>query len=107
MKIDARKPTTTAPSSKSARRYQYVRLNYKVADTKPRASNATAVTIKIKTLGGTTKKTISLGKRYVNKTQSYRFRCTLPKRTYRFYVYATDGAGNKQAKVGSNRLVVR
>lgn len=27
--------------------------------------------------------------------------------TYRFFVYATDVAGNAQAKTGSNRLVVR
>jgi hypothetical protein len=106
VRIDTRKPTTTAPSSTSVTRYQYVRLSYKVADTKPCASQAT-VTIKIKTLGGVTKKTIRLGKQSVNKLQSYRFKCTLSKRTYRFYVYATDGAGNVQAKVGSNRLVVR
>lgn len=106
VRIDTRKPTTTAPSSTSVRRYQYVRLNYKIADVMPCASQAT-VTIKIKTLEGATKKTIKLGKRSVNTLQSYRFKCTLPKRTYRFYVYATDGAGNLQAKVGSNRLVVR
>lgn len=27
--------------------------------------------------------------------------------TYRFYVYATDTAGNTQAKVASNKLVVK
>ena len=27
--------------------------------------------------------------------------------TYRFYVYATDAAGNVQARVAANRLVVR
>ena len=27
--------------------------------------------------------------------------------THRFYVYATDAAGNAQAKVATNKLVVR
>ena len=35
------------------------------------------------------------------------FRCTLAKRTYRYYVYATDVAGNRQNKVAGNRLTVR
>ena len=106
VKIDTRRPTTKAPRRNSVRRYRYVRLFYRVADAKPCAGKV-KVTIKIKTLRGVTKKTLRLGQRYVNKLQSYRFRCTLPRRTYRFYVYATDGAGNKQARVGSNRLVVR
>jgi hypothetical protein len=65
------------------------------------------VTIKIKTLGGTTKKTIKLGLRTVGTLQSYRFKCTLAKRTYRFYVYATDAAGNTQSVLGRNYLYVR
>lgn len=105
--LDTVKPTTKAPRRASVRRYGYVRLYYQVVDPLPCASKASAVTIKIKTLGGVTKKTLKLGKQYVNRLKYKRFRCTLPKRTYRFYVYATDGAGNKQRKVGSNRLVVR
>ena len=35
------------------------------------------------------------------------FRCKLARGKYRFYVYATDPAGNKQVKVASNRLTVR
>jgi hypothetical protein len=36
-----------------------------------------------------------------------RFDCTLARGTYRFTVYATDLAGNTQAKAASNRLVVK
>jgi hypothetical protein len=105
--LDTVKPTTEAPRSVSVRRYQYVRLYYKVVDPQLCATKATAVTIKIKTLGGVTKKTLKLGARSVNTLLSYRFKCSLAKKTYKFYVYATDGAGNTQAKVGWNRLVVR
>lgn len=106
VRIDTRRPTTKAPSKASVRRYQYVRLYYKVVDTAPNAGTAT-VTIKIKTLGGATKKTIKLGAKAVNKSLSYRFKCTLAKRTYRFYVYATDPAGNTQSKIGRNYLYVK
>jgi hypothetical protein len=34
-------------------------------------------------------------------------RVRLPRGTYRWYIYATDLAGNKQVRVGSNRLIVR
>lgn len=104
--LDTHRPTTRALYKASVRRYGYVRLYFKVADSAPCAAKAT-VTIRIKTLGGVTRKTIELGKRYVNRLQSYRFRCTLAKRTYRYYVYATDAAGNTQRSVGRNYLVVK
>jgi C1A family cysteine protease len=104
--LDSQRPTTKAPRKASVRRYQYVRLYYKVLDAVPSAAKAT-VTIKIKTLGGTTKKTLRLGQRYVNSLRSYRFRCSLAKRTYRYWVYATDAAGNRQATIGRNYLYVK
>lgn len=104
--LDSQRPTTKAPRRTSVRRYQYVRLYYKVLDAAPCAAKAT-VTIKLKTLGGTTKKTLRLGQRYVNSLRSYRFRCSLAKRTYRYWVYATDAAGNRQATLGRNYLYVK
>ena len=85
---------------------RYVRLYYKVSDLAPNSGKAT-VTIKIKTLRNVTKKTLRLGSRAVNKTLSYRFRCGLARGTYRYYVYATDSAGNIQATLGRNYLYVR
>jgi hypothetical protein len=35
------------------------------------------------------------------------WRATLPRGTYKLWVYATDQAGNGQAGAGSARLVVR
>jgi hypothetical protein len=104
--LDTVRPATKAPYKRTVRQNDYIRLYYKVTDTPPCAAKAT-VTIKIKTLGGTTKKTIKLGLRTVGTLQSYRFKCTLAKRTYRFYVYATDAAGNTQSVLGRNYLYVR
>ena len=39
--------------------------------------------------------------------QTWRFRCALPRGTYRFFVYAVDVAGNQQGNVASNTLKVR
>jgi C1A family cysteine protease len=104
--VDTVRPTTKAPYKASVRRYQYVRLYYKVFDALPCAAKAT-VTIKIKTLGGSTKKTLKLGQRSVNKLLSYRFKCSLAKRTYRYWVYTTDAAGNTQSVIGKNYLYVK
>ena len=104
--IDTQRPVTKAPYAASVLRYRYVTLRYRVNDPLPGSGKA-KVTIKVRTLSGRTVKTLSLGLRRVNATLSYRFRCTLPRRTYRFVVYATDLAGNTQARKGVNRLVVR
>lgn len=65
------------------------------------------MTIKVKTLSGRVVKTIKPGKKAVNTLLRARFTCSLKKGTYRFYVYATDLAGNTQGSVGRNKLVVR
>ena len=63
--------------------------------------------IKIRNGRGAVVKTLALGAKPVNAVASAWFRCSLPKGTYRFYVYATDKAGNPQAIVGYNKLTVR
>jgi hypothetical protein len=83
-----------------------VTLEFKVLDAKPTSGKATVI-LKIKTLKGKSVKTFTLKNRTVNSLQAYRFRCTLKKGTYRFYVYATDAAGNKQSTVGSRSLIVK
>ena len=104
--LDTQRPVTKATRKAGVRRYAYARLYYKVLDPLPCATKAT-VTIKIKTLGGTPVKTLRLGLRTVNSLRSYSFKCSLPKRTYRYWVYATDAAGNTQSSIGRNYLVVR
>ncbi len=108
VELDTRKPITKAPSSASARRGRTATLKYRANDLPPNGGTAT-VTIKVKTLHGTLKKTLRCGVKAVNTTLTVRFKVPLTWKagTYRFFVYAIDAAGNAQAKVGSNRLVVR
>lgn len=106
VKIDTRQPLTSAPSAAKVRRGFWASLRYRVDDQRPCANKAT-VTLKVATLGGKVVKVLRLGQRPVNRLLSYRFRCTLANKTYRFRVYATDAAGNKQALAGGNKLTVR
>ena len=106
VRIDTRRPTTKAPRKAGVRQAGTSACTTRSLDPLPCATKAT-VTIKIKTLGGTPVKTLRLGLRTVNSLRSYSFKCTLPKRTYRYWVYATDAAGNTQSSVGRNYLVVR
>ena len=63
--------------------------------------------ITIKTSGGRVVRTLTLGSKPVSAPLTAKFRCNLRKGTYRFFVSATDSAGNTQMNVASNRLVVR
>ena len=111
IKIDTRRPTVKAPKATNARRGATATLRYAVADTKPCAGKAT-VTIKVRAGNGKGKlvKTLKLGTRPA-KGALQNAKLKVPKKwkrgTYRFYVYATDAAGNVQVRVAANRLVVR
>jgi len=104
--VDTKKPTTSAPSAASVVKGHTATLKYKVTDAAPNGGKATVV-IKVKSRGGKVVKTIRAGQVAVNKTLSAKFGCRLAKGTYRFYVYATDMAGNGPAKIGSNKLTVK
>ena len=106
VRIDTRKPRTLAPNPVSVRRYATVALKYGVVDATPNGGTA-AVSIKILNGRGAVVKTLALGAKPVNAVASAWFRCSLPKGTYRYYVYATDKAGNPQTIVGNNKLTVR
>lgn len=106
VRIDTQRPKPRTPVAKSVRRGSWVSLPYSIADARPGSPTAT-VTIRIKTLGGSTVKQVLLRDRKVNTSLAYRFRCTLAKKTYKFWVYARDAAGNTQLKAASNRLTVR
>ncbi len=63
------------------------------------------VTIRIKTLAGRTVG-VHTATQATNAALQSRFRCGMPKETYRVFVYAREPAGNAQTEVGSNVLVV-
>jgi hypothetical protein len=106
VRIDTLRPRTKAASAPAVRRNRYATLKYSVNDGAASAGLA-VVTIKVKTLSGRTVRTLSLGTRLTGRTYSAKVKCTWAPRTYRYYVYATDPAGNKVLRPGSNKLVVR
>lgn len=101
--LDTTPPVTKAPYPAAVTKGHRATLKYRVNDAAPKVT----VTIKIKTLAGTTVKTLSLGKRATNKVLATSFVCNLAAKTYRFWVYATDPAGNVATSVGNNKLVVK
>jgi hypothetical protein len=103
--VDSVKPVTSA-TSVSVRKGANATLKYKVSDAEPNKGTAT-VQIKIKNSKGKVVKTIKAGVKSVNVAQTAKFRCTLAKGAYKYYVYATDAAGNPQSKIGSAKLTVK
>jgi photosystem II stability/assembly factor-like uncharacterized protein len=106
--IDTVKPSTRAPSAATAARGRTATLRYRVVDAEPNYGFAKAM-IKVKTRAGKVVKTMKAVWKPVNTPLTWKF--TVPRTwkrgTYRFYLYATDRAGNTQANVASNRLIVK
>ena len=98
-------PTTTAAAA-SVVRGRTATLKYKVSDVEPTKGTA-AVSIKIKNTRGKVVKTITAASVAVNAQLTAKFRCTLAKGAYKYFVYATDASGNAQSTVGSARLTVK
>jgi len=105
--IDTVKPTAKAPYAASARRGTTATLKYKVVDPLPNGGTA-KVTIKVWNKAGKVVKTLKPVVKPVNTALTRKFTVPLTWKagTYRFYVYATDKAGNV-APVVSNKLIVR
>ena len=87
------KPTVLAPSTSSVVKGKKATLKYQVNDPAPNLGAATAL-IKIKNSAGKVVKTLKPGPVGVNALQKASFICKLAKGKYKFYVKATDGAGN-------------
>ena len=106
VKIDTRGPQTLAPRPCIVRRGFWPALSYRADDLlSPKAE----ITIRISDARGHTRHLIALGWQRTNQTHMTGmlvWRCRLPRGSYRYTVLARDLAGNKQSKVGSNRLIV-
>jgi hypothetical protein len=107
--FDSQKPTTEAPYSATGRRGRTATLRYRVTDAEPNGGTGGEVTIKIRNRARKVVKT--LGPVAAPLNADWRSKVAVPRRwkpgTYRFYIYATDSVGNKQANVASNKLIVR
>lgn len=99
-------PIAVAPSAAKVVKGKKATLKYQVNDAVPNLGTATAV-IKIKNKAGKVVKTLKPGSKAVNVLQKATFTCKLAKGTYKFYVTATDAAGNKASKTAVNKLTVR
>jgi hypothetical protein len=104
--LDTVGPATQGLAAASVTKGKTATLKYQVNDAAPSAGNAKVV-IKVKTGAGKVVKTLNLGSRPVNAAQSAKFKCLLAKGKYKFFVYATDAAGNVQTTIGSNKLTVK
>ena len=103
--LDTVSPKCYATARASCYRNHYVSLKYRVDDP---TSPLVKIKIRIKTKGGHTVKTLvsSLAKP-ANLAATWRFKCTLKKGSYLYWVYATDLSGNTQSRIGKNGLTVK
>jgi len=113
--VDNTKPKTYAPKKSVVRRGKIAKLYWKVADSLSSKAKVSLVIKKkaVKKIRGKkrvylkTYKTIRLGLTAINKLKVKRIRIRLKRGKYRYYVLATDRAGNTQARVASNWLIVK
>jgi len=106
VKIDTRGPVTTAPRPSTVVRGFWPALSYRAQDALSRKAE---ISIRISDAGGRTRHVVHLGWQRTKQTHvtgMLVWRCRLPIGTYRYTVLATDLAGNRESKVGSNRLIV-
>ncbi len=102
VRVDTGRPATHALSKARVRKGRRAILRFSATDVTPRA----AFTVRVYR-GRKPVKTIHVGRRATNTPQKYSWACRLARGTYTWKVYATDLAGNRQGRIGSQRLVVR
>ena len=104
--IDTTQPGTAALGDVSVKKGKTAKLKYRI--TEPAGLSPSAkVVIKIKRSDGSTAKTTTINSAPTNVQQSYSFTCNLAKGSYKWYVYATDLAGNTQDNVAKASLKVK
>jgi hypothetical protein len=102
VKFDSGKPVPQTIAAASVKRGETASLRYRVGDVSPRID----VTIRVYMSTGLMK-TIAVGSVASNSDLTCAYRCTLPKGTYTWKVYAEDLAGNTQATPAATTLTVK
>ena len=106
--VDTRRPTAGAPASAAVRRGGTARLRFRINDKSPCYSRGRVAVVITNRAGTKRYKVITPQAWYTkNRTHTLSFRCSLAPGTYRFWVWAADGAGNDSARAARNTLIVR
>lgn len=103
---DDQGPVTLAPVAATVMQGATAHLHYEVSQSGRHGPDA-AVTIEIKNRAGKVVKAIRIARSAVNRRHICCYACALPKGRYRFCIFAIDSGGNRQVRIGSNRLTVR
>jgi sugar lactone lactonase YvrE len=102
-RVDSVRPTPTGLANRTVKRNKTVKLPFRIGD----VTGAQArVTIRIYR-GSLLKKTLAVGTKAANTDLTCSYRCTLAKGKYSWKVYATDMAGNTQARPAVKTLTVK
>jgi hypothetical protein len=105
--IDTTKPTTDALNAVSVKKGKTAKLKFRIGEP-TNLSPSAKVVLKVKAVKSRkVVKSKTLTGVAMNVLQTHRFKVTFKKGAYRWYVYATDLAGNPQANVDSSTLRVR
>ena len=105
--IDTTQPTTDALNAVSVKRGKTASLRYRVSEPTNLSPSAKVVLKVMTAKGGRTVKTVTVSSATMNVTHSATFKVTFRKGAYRWYVYATDLAGNPQANVDKAKFTVK
>lgn len=104
--IDTTAPGTKTLGNVAAKKGKTARLGFRVTEPAGLSPTATA-RIDIRKSNGKVVKSFPVANVPVNSDRSQSFTCNFAKGAYRWYVYATDLAGNTQANVANAKLTVK
>jgi hypothetical protein len=106
--IDTVKPVAKAPSAATAYRGRTATLKYKVVDAAPNGGTASGKIV-VKSPAGKIVKTYKFAGKAIDTVFSYKFSVprTWKAGTYKFFVTATDTAGNADTTPAVNKLVIK
>ena len=104
--IDTTQPKTATHGGETVQQGKGARLDYSVREPSNLSPKANVV-IEIVRSNGSTAQTIRKNNVAMNEKHTAYFTCDLAKGTYKWYVYATDLAGNTQANIAHAKLTVK
>ena len=107
VKIDTTPPTTDALKAVSVKKGRSVKMQFRITEPAGLSPTAEVVLKVVAASSGRTVKALTIKAAPMNATQTASFRITFKKGAYKWYVYATDLAGNTQANVDSARFTVK